>query len=162
MRAWNIIFGEVRLMAIIDLTQGCTPNHCYFIKRNHSFREKCSMIIWKIIISASTSIFVIRKIKLRRVFKPVYLCIFSYGDTIFLGRDKGREKKLLWFVNDVWLQRVTFGIITSHEISISVELRTKEFDRQGNIVDSCRGRYKNILNCFFASDKESCYSRLEF
>lgn len=82
-------------MAIIDLTQGCTPNHCYFIKRNHSFREKCSMIIWKIIISASTSIFVIRKIKLRRVFKRVYLCIFSYGDTIFLGRDKGREKKLL-------------------------------------------------------------------
>lgn len=26
----NIIFGDARLMAIIDLTQGCTPNHCYF------------------------------------------------------------------------------------------------------------------------------------
>lgn len=31
--AWNIIFGDARLIAIIDLTQGCTPNHCYFTDR---------------------------------------------------------------------------------------------------------------------------------
>lgn len=46
----NIIFGDARLMAIIDLTQGCTPNHCYFTES--SFRETFNGT-WKIIISAS-------------------------------------------------------------------------------------------------------------
>lgn len=83
-------------MAIIDLTQGAHRTTVILLNGIIRFERNVQcMVAWKIIIStASTSNFVIRKIKsLRRDFKPAYLCIFSYGDTVSVIRSFSAEIK---------------------------------------------------------------------
>lgn len=110
--------------------------------RNHRF-EKRSMVHGKLLFPLLVSIFIIvgKSTTTRDSTRfqngiSLHLPIIP-GLRVFLNQRSRRRKKLLWFVNDVWLQRViTFGVITNHEISISVKLRTEEPDRRGNIVDS--------------------------
>lgn len=127
--AWNIIFGDVRLITIIDLTQGCTPNHCYFtdgiiVSRNVQwYMENYYFRVY--------IYFYNRKIKYDEVmrFQSETCIIVSFLLTrfcVFLNQDRGEEKSYfdLWMMSDCneWssgLSRITrFLYLLTYERSL--------------------------------------------